>query len=80
MEQQVIIEMTKLLEKTGLLSSSNIDGQTMDEEAQKLETLWMNVKAINARYDKGEAFTQVGWLMDQYNIQIDELMERITAH
>ena len=80
MIREILIEMTKLLETTGLLSSSDIDVQIPENETQMLETLWIDVKAINARYDKGEAFTQVRWLMNQYNIQIDELIERITPH
>lgn len=37
----------------------------------------INLKNLNARYEKPEALTQVQWLMDTYNIQIDELIERI---
>ena len=50
--------------------------QTKD---QALETILLNVKSLHARYEKGEALNQVQWLMSTYNIQIDELMERITS-
>jgi hypothetical protein len=75
MEKKIILEMTKLLEKTGVEMITSLADA---ENPEKLETIWMNMKAMNARYDKGEAMTQVRWLMSKYNIQIDELMERIS--
>jgi hypothetical protein len=74
MEKEIILEMTKLLEKTGVETITSLADA---ESPEKLETIWMNIKAMNARYDKGEAMTQVRLLMNKYNIQIDELMERI---
>jgi hypothetical protein len=75
MEKDIIVEMAKLLEKTGVGTLTSL---TDIESPEMLETFWMNVKAMNARFDKGEALTQVQWLMSKYNIQIDELMERIS--
>jgi hypothetical protein len=75
MEKEIIAEMTKLLEKTGVGTLTSL---TDAENPEMLETFWMNVKAMNACFDKGEALTQVQWLMNKYNIQIDELMERIS--
>lgn len=48
------------------------------DQERFLETTLINLKNLNARYEKSEAITQVQWLMDNYNIQIDELIERIT--
>ena len=77
MEQDIIAEVSRLLERLGLDGviaggpASNGDG------LQHLETTLINLKSLNARYDKGEAMGQVKWLMDTYNIQIDELIEKI---
>ena len=77
MEHEILFEMSKLLEKTGLdnpiptISSANTD--------QLMETVLINLKSLNARYEKSDALNQVEWLMNTYNIQIDELIERINA-
>jgi ABC-type molybdenum transport system ATPase subunit/photorepair protein PhrA len=73
MEHDIIVEISRLLEKTGLeglvLPPSNND--------QILESALIDLRNLNARYDKEEALNQVQWLMENYNIQIDELIERI---
>ena len=76
MEKEIIFEMSKLLEKTGLengilLTSASTSGQDL-----ALENTLINLKNLNARYEKGDALMQIRWLMNTYNIQIDELMER----
>lgn len=76
MERDIILEMSKLLEKTGL---EDIVPAWPADSAKALETALANLKNCNARYEKGEAITQVKWLMDAYNIQIDELIERISS-
>ena len=75
MEQDIIQEISKLLERTGL--DGVIAGPAAGEKKQYLETTLINLKSLNARYDKSEAISQVQWLMYAYNIQIDELIERI---
>jgi hypothetical protein len=75
-EQEIIHEMTQLLEKTAVESFAPV----ITEEAtdsHTLEPFLINLKAINARYDKSDAIVQVNSLMEKYNIQIDELMEII---
>ena len=78
MEHEIILEMAKLLEKTGI---DNVlpASPAASHQQQILETALINLKSLNARYEKGEALNQVQWLMDNYNIQIDELIERISA-
>jgi hypothetical protein len=78
MEQEIILEMSKLLEKTGIENVIPVSGASGDQQ-QILETALINLKSLNARYEKSEALSQVQWLMNNYNIQIDELMERISA-
>jgi hypothetical protein len=75
-EQEIIHEMTQLLEKMAVESFAPvITDETSD--AQMLEAILICLKTINARYDKNEAVVQVNSLMEKYNIQIDELMEHI---
>jgi hypothetical protein len=77
MEQEIIAEMSKLLEKTGLENVVPLKPTSGENKKQVRESTLMNLKSLNARYEKAEAINQVQWLMSTYNIQIDELMERI---
>jgi hypothetical protein len=79
MEHDIIIEMAKLLEKSGIENATLFDTSSAENNSKNLETSWINIKALNARYDKSEALNQVQWLMNKYNIQIDELMEGISS-
>lgn len=76
MEQEIISEMSKLLEKTGIDNVLPVSLASGNQQ-QILESALINLKGLNARYEKGEALDQVQWLMNKYNIQIDELIERI---
>lgn len=77
MEQEIINEMSKLFEKTGLENLVPVIVPTQNEQ-QLMEAALLNIRSFNARYEKNEALNQVQWLMSTYNIQIDELMERIS--
>jgi antitoxin component HigA of HigAB toxin-antitoxin module len=77
MEQEIIVEMSTLLEKTGLENVVPLTLTSGENKKQVQESTLMNLKSLNARYEKPEAINQVQWLMSTYNIQIDELMERI---
>lgn len=79
MEQEIILEMSRLLEKTGIENLTPMFPSLHDNKDQFLETTLINVKSLQARYEKQEALNQVQWLMNTYNIQIDELLERITS-
>lgn len=79
MEQEIILEMSRLLEKTGIENITPVFLTSGENREQVLETTLINVKSLQARYEKQEALNQVQWLMNTYNIQIDELMERITS-
>ena len=73
------MEVSRLLEKTGLedlIPATPPPGANQD---QFMENILINLKSLNARYEKSEALNQVQWLMNHYNIQIDELMERISS-
>ena len=77
MEQEIILEMSRLLEKTGIENITPMFPAPAEAKDKALETILINVKSLHARYEKSEALNQVQWLMNTYNIQIDELMERI---
>jgi len=77
MEKEIIFEMSKLLEKTGLENVIPVTPASATGQDLALENTLINLKNINARYEKGEALMQIRWLMNTYNIQIDELIERI---
>lgn len=76
MEHEILLEISRLLEKTGLEDLTPVTAPAGNED-QVMEATLINLKHLNARYEKSEALNQVQWLMNHYNIQIDELMERI---
>jgi hypothetical protein len=71
---EIIRELTLLLDKTAVESFAPV---IIDDSSEKLDTeaILINLKTINARYDKNEAMTQIRALMQKYNVQIDELLE-----
>ena len=79
MEREIMLETSRLLEKIGLESAIPPAPASGADERQYLENMLSSLKNLNARYEKSEAIGQVQWLMNNYNIQIDELMERITS-
>lgn len=79
MEREIILEVSKLLEKTGLENPMPPSSVPDEKKDQYLESTLIHLKTLNARYEKAEALNQIQWLMANYNIQIDELMERISS-
>jgi hypothetical protein len=73
--EEIIHEMTQLLEKMAVESFAPV---ITAADSDSSEAALINLKAINARYDKQEAIAHVKALMDKYNIQIDELLEQIS--
>ena len=78
MEHELLLEMSRLLEKTGMENVLPPDDSSGDRELRMAAVL-MALKGMNARYDKGDAISQIQWLMETYNVQIDELIERIRS-
>jgi hypothetical protein len=72
---EIVHEMTRLFDKMAV--ESFVPVMTGDSETIDAEAALINLKTINARYDKHEALTHVQALMRKYNIQIDELLEQI---
>ena len=79
MEHEIMLEVSKLLEKTGLENLIPTLPPPGANQDQFLENTLISLKSANARYEKSEALNQVQWLMNTYNIQIDELIERINS-
>ena len=75
-ERDIIIEMTKLLEKMAVESFVPVVSGT-GRNVYDQEAVLINLKAINAKYDKHEAVEHVRALRQKYNIQIDELLEQL---
>jgi hypothetical protein len=73
-EKSIIVEMTQLLEKMAVESFVPVITGTA-RDAYDQEAVLINLKSINAKYDKHEAIEHVRALMEKYNIQIDELVE-----
>ncbi len=78
MEHEILVEMSRLLEKTGMDKVIPVIPPLTIHQEQFMETTLINLKNLNARYEKSEALNQIQWLTETYNIQIDELMERIS--
>jgi hypothetical protein len=75
-ENAIIIEMSQLLEKMAVDSFVPVITEAVSETDQR-EAVLINLRSINAKYDKHEAIVHMRALMDKYNIQIDELLELI---
>lgn len=73
---EIIIEMRQLFDKMAVDSVVPVVADTTTPEPDP-EALLLNLKAINARYDKHEAIIHIKAILQRYNIQIDELLEQV---
>jgi hypothetical protein len=71
-DKEIVKQFSQILEKAGI---ENVV-PTPDDEVTEMETVLINLKALNAKYDKNEAIHQIRCLMDKYNIQLDQLIDR----
>jgi hypothetical protein len=74
-EQEIIKQVTDLMEKSGFESITPVLPSFEKESPEFVDTLLINLKSLNAKYDKNEALYQIKCLMDKYNIQLDELID-----
>ena len=74
-ETEIVNQCLELIEKTGLQISVPVYPSEGKKEKQ-LDTILISLKALNARYDKNEAITQIQHLMDRFNIQLDQLIDK----
>jgi hypothetical protein len=79
MEQEIIQTMSRLLEKMGIENAIPSIPVAAENKDKYLEAALISLKGLHAGYDKSDALSQIQWLMHTYNIQIDELIERISS-
>ena len=71
MEQEIMRQILELMDKSGL----DLIPPT-GESSEFVEAMVINLKTLNAKYDKNEAIYQIKCLMDKYNIQLDQLIDQ----
>jgi hypothetical protein len=77
MEQEIVRQMLDVMEKSGMESIAPVlSPADQKESADFIETILINLKTLNAKYDKNEAIQQIRCLLDKYNIQIDQLLDK----
>jgi hypothetical protein len=76
LEHEIVTQLIELLQKSGFDSFGTLAPPTDLEDTSALETILINVKTLNARYDKSDAVTQIRSLMSKYNIQLDQIVSR----
>jgi hypothetical protein len=74
-ELEVVNECIQLLEKSCFPESLPVFS-TGGADLSVLENTLVAIKTLNARYDRHEAISQIQAIMQHYNIQIDELMDK----
>lgn len=75
-ESEIVVQLLELMEKTGFTSIVPLYPADNLEDENTLDTLLITVKSLNARYDRAEALTQIRSLLERYNIQVDQLVDR----
>jgi hypothetical protein len=74
-EKEILSQSLEIMDKAGLSAVSVLFADDLSGNENAMDTLLMSIKSLNARYDKADAIAQIRFLMDRYNIQIDQLME-----
>jgi hypothetical protein len=75
MEQEIVKQFVDLLEKSGFESITPIVPTGDHDSSDIIDSTLINLKTLNARYDKNEAIHQIKCLMEKYNIQLDQLVD-----
>lgn len=75
-ESEIVMQLLELMEKAGFQALVPLYPSDSLEDERTLDTLLILVKSLNARYDKSEAITHIRCLLDRYNIQVDQLVDR----
>lgn len=75
-ESEIVMQLLELMEKAGFQALVPLYPSDSLEDERTLDTLLILVKSLNARYDKSEAITHIRCLLDKYNIQVDQLVDR----
>ncbi len=75
-ETEIVAQLLELMEKAGFQALVPLYPSDNLEDERTLDTLLIMVKSLNARYDRSEALTQIRSLLDKYNIQVDQLVDK----
>jgi hypothetical protein len=78
-DSEIFVEMTRLLEKMAVESFAPVIAEPDTTPKMQQDAVLINLKTINAKYDKHEVLTHIWALMCKYNIQIDELIEQFKS-
>jgi hypothetical protein len=74
LEHEIVMQLIELLQKSGVDSLGSLSAPEDLQDVSALETILINVKTLNARYDKIDAITQIRSLMSKFNIQLDQII------
>jgi hypothetical protein len=75
MESEIVRQMVELMEKSGFDSVAPLLSLREKDPTEYTENILINLKTLNARYDKNEAIHHIRSLMEKYNIQLDQLLD-----
>ena len=75
-EQEILKQMLEVMEKSGLGSIAPVLSSVEKEPPDFVKTILINLKTLNAKYDKNEALQQIRCLLEKYNIQVDQLLDK----
>lgn len=75
-ETQMVKEVLELMSKSGFESIAPVLTALEQDSSEFIDTILINLKTLNAKYDKNEALHQIKCLMEKYNIQLDQLVDR----
>jgi hypothetical protein len=73
---EIIQQLNQLMERSGIDAIETPGSPDLKDDNQVMEDTLTNLKSLNARYDRDEAIEQIRCLMDKYNIQLDQLIDR----
>ena len=74
-EQQIVKQLLEVMDKSGFESIAPVLTALEQDTSEFVETILINLKTLNAKYDKNEALHQIKCLMGKYNIQLDQLVD-----
>jgi hypothetical protein len=73
-ESEIVRQIVELMEKSGFESVAPLLSLREKDPTEYVENILINLKTLNAKYDKNEAIHQIRRLMEKYNIQLDQLI------
>jgi division protein CdvB (Snf7/Vps24/ESCRT-III family) len=75
-EHEIVKQILELMDKSGFGTIAPVLAELEQHKPEIADTIFLNLKTLNAKYDKNEAINQIRCLMDKYNIQLDQLTDQ----